>query len=138
MKLEIFDKSWLPPTDARGYRAISVNRRNARITLSSILSQEMGIQTDMSLYLARNTEAKCEWYIRFDNSDKGITIRPLNGGKSCRGAVALGVTSRGLSVMLLDSCKAQRGLTLLVAKNPTTIDGYYWFQLITAKPIRVN
>ncbi len=138
MNLEIFDKSWTAPTAVRGYRSISVNRRNARVTLSAMLVNEMGIEADMSLYIARNTEAKCEWYIRFDKGDNGLKIRAHKGGGYCKGKASLGVTSRGITAMMLDSCKAERGLSLLVAKTPTMINGQEWYQLITAKPIRVN
>lgn len=138
MNLEIFDKSWLPPTAARGYRSISVNRRNARVTLSAILVQEMDIKPEMSLFLARDTEAKCEWYIRFDNSADGLCVRSHKGGGYAKGVVSLGITSRGITTKLLESCKAERGLSLLVAKTPTKINGQEWFQLITSKPLRVN
>ena len=138
MNLEIFDKSWTPPTATRGYRSISVNRRNARVTLSAMLVQEMGIKADMSLFLARNTEAKCEWYIRFDNSGDGLLIRTHKGGGYCKGVASLGITSRGITTKLLDGCKAERGLSLLVAKTPTKINGQEWYQLITSKPLRVN
>lgn len=137
MNLEIFDKSRTAPT-TRGYRSISVNRSNARVTLSALLVHEMGIKPEMNLFFARNTEAKCEWYIRFDNSGDGLSIRAHRGGGYCKGIASLGVTSRGITAKLLDSCKAERSLSLLVAKTPTTINGQDWFQLITAKPIRIN
>ena len=138
MNLEIFDKTTAPTAVSRGYRAISVNRRNARLTLSAILVEEMGIKPDMSIYIARNKDAKCEWYIRFDNSDKGLKIRPHKGGGGSKGYVSLGITTRSLTVMMLESLKAQRGASLLVAAKPTNIDGQEWYQLITSKPLRIN
>jgi hypothetical protein len=137
MNLEIFDKSWQTLAAVRGFRSIGINRRNARVTLSAILVQEMDIKPDMSLFLARNTEAKCEWYIRFDNSSDGLCIRSHKGGIS-KGVVSLGITSRSITTKLLESCKAERGISLLVAKTPTKINGQEWFQLITSKPLRVN
>lgn len=138
MNLEIFDKTTAPTAVSRGYRAISVNRRNARLTLSAILVEEMGIKPDMSIYIARNKDAKCEWYIRFDNRDKGLKIRPHKGGGGSKGYVSLGITTRSLTVMMLESLKAQRGASLLVAAKPTNINGQEWFQLITSKPLRIN
>lgn len=110
----------------------------ARVTLSAILVQEMDIKPDMSLFLARNTEAKCEWYIRFDNSNDGLCVRSHKGGGYAKGVVSLGITSRGITTKLLESCKAERGLSLLVAKTPTKINSQEWYQLITSKPLRVN
>lgn len=138
MNLEIFDKHSRPTPPAWGYRALSVNRRNARLTLSTSLIEEANVKAGMSLFVARNTDAKCEWYIRFDNSDNGLLIRHHKGGTRSAGKNYLGVTTRGLSAMMLDSCKAERGMSLLVAKTPTKINGQDWYQLITSKPIRVN
>ena len=138
MNLEIFDKSWQPPAAARGFRSIGINRRNARVTLSAILVKEMDIKPAMSLFLARNTEAKCEWYIRFDNSSDGLCIRSRKGGGYTKGVASLGITSRSITTKLLESCKAERGISLLVAKTATKINGQEWYQLITSKPLRIN
>lgn len=135
MNLEIFDKTTAPTAVIRGYRAINLNRSNARLTLSAILVDEMGIKPDMSAYIARNKDAKCEWYIRFDNTDKGLKIRIHKGSK---GYASLGITTRVLTVMMLESLKAQRGASLLVAAKPTNINGQEWYQLITSKPLRIN
>lgn len=37
-----------------------------------------------------------------------------------------------------DSLKAKSGATLLIAQKPEIINGEEWYQLITAKPLRLN
>ncbi len=139
MKLEIFDKTTAPTAVSRGYRAISINRRNARVTLSAILVDEMKLKPQMSLYLARNTDSKQpDWYIRFDSTDNGLPIKPHKASGTAKGHVSLGITSRGISTRMLESLKAQRGASLLVAAAPTKIDGQEWYQLICSKPLRIN
>lgn len=138
MKLEIFDRNAMKPSAWAGLRAVSVNRRNAKITISKQLCTDMGINESMSIFIARNTDKPCEWYIRFDNSDEGLRLRTHNCSGHCKGYTTLGLTSRPVSAAILDSLKAQRGATLLVAKTPTKIDGQEWLQLITNNPKRIN
>lgn len=99
----------------------------------------MGVKAQMSLFIARNKDAKQpDWYIRIDNTDKGLTIKPHKASGNAKGYISLGITSRGISTRMLESLKAERGVSLLVAATPTKIDGQEWYQLICSKPLRIN
>lgn len=138
MNLEIFDGSATRPAPRISYRAISINRKCGRIAFSEVIQKEENIKTEQSLYIARNKDAKCEWYIRIDDSKEGIPIREYKGGGYCKNYKPLGVTVKNVASKIMDSIGAVRGCSLLIAKKPVELNGQAWYEIITKNPLRKN
>lgn len=139
MKLQIFS-----PANHRGgsrtqYRAISINRRNAKISFTRQATEELALTTENSIAFAKDSDSKGDWYISLTTeTQEALPLRAHNGSGNAKGYSTLGITSRGLSSILLDELKAKSGATILIAQKPTVIDGQEWYQLIMAKPLRIN
>lgn len=139
MNLEIFDHAKGRNGARVQYRAVSVNRRSAKISFSRQATVELGLTTDYAATFAKDTDSKNDWYVSFRKDDPtGIQIRAHNGSGGAKGYNTLGVTCRSLSTAILDSLKAKSGVTLLIAQKPVMIGGVNWFQILTSKPIRIN
>lgn len=139
MKLEIFDHAQRRGGSRVQYRAVSINRRNARVTFTQQAIEELSLTTDYAITFAKDSDSKCDWYITIKKNDPtGIPIRSHHGSGNAKGYTSLGITCRGLTAAILDNLKAKSGATVLIAQKPTVIDGQEWYQLITSKPIRLN
>lgn len=139
MKLEIFDHDLRRGASRVQYRAVSINRRNARVTFSQQASEELNLTTDHAITFAKDSDSKCDWYISIKKDDPtGLPVRCHHGGGNAKGYSSLGITCRSLTGAILDGLKAKSGATVLIAQKPTVIDGQEWYQLIMAKPIRIN
>lgn len=139
MKLEIFDYALRRGASRVQYRAVSINRRNARVTFSQQASEELTLTTDHFITFAKDSDSKCDWYISIKKDDPtGLPVRCHHGGGNAKGYSSLGITCRSLTSAILDGLKAKSGATVLIAQKPTVIDGQEWYQLIMAKPIRIN
>lgn len=139
MKLEIFDHTQGRTSTTVQYRALSVNRRNAKISFSRQATEELGLTTEYAATFAKDGDSKNDWYVSFRKDDPtGLHIRAHNGSGNAKGYSTLGITCRSLSAAILDSLKAKSGATLLIAQKPVLINGVNWFQVITAKPLRIN
>lgn len=139
MKLEIFDHSQGRYGTRIQYRAISVNRRNAKITFSRQATEEMGLTTEYSATFAKDGDSKNDWYVSFRKDDPtGIQVREQHGGGNAKNYITLGLNCRTLAAAICDSVKAKSGCSFLIAQKPVLIGGVNWFQIITAKPLRIN
>lgn len=138
MKLQIFDRSNAHVAPNRAdYRAISLNRRNAKMTFTKRAATELNVGDYQSLIVARDTDSKNNaWYMRLTKTDEGIPVRLKNGTGYCKSVQSYICCSRVVTGKLLDSLNAESGATLLIAQNPITIEGEEWYELITSKPIR--
>lgn len=139
MKLEIFDHSKGRYGSRVQHRAVSVTRRNAKISFSRQATEELGLSTEYAATFAKDSDSKNDWYVTFRKADpSGLPIRAHHGSGNAAGYSTLGITCRSLSSAILDSLKAKSGATLLIAQKPEIINGEEWYQLITAKPLRLN
>lgn len=139
MKLEIFDKSTLAPSNRTAYRSLNFNRLNGRICLSALLVSDEKITEKTRMFIARNTEAKSEWYIRFTTTNEaGMPLKNLKGSGYMKDKSFIGVTAKKLSAAIMDSVGAEKGMTLLVGTTPIDAAGAKWYQIITKTPLRKN
>lgn len=138
MKLEIFDKTTLRPSNRTNFRSLNFNRLSGRIVLSALLVKEEGVTTQTRLFIARNTEAKCEWLICLSNNEDGMPLKNLRGTGYMKDKSFIGVTAKKVSTAILDCLGAERGMSLLVEKTPIEEDGLKWYRLNTKNPLRKN
>ncbi len=138
MKLQIFDRSNAHVAANRtDYRAISFNRRNAKMTFTKRAAAELNVGEYQSIIVARDTDSKNNaWYMRLVKTDEGIPVRLKNGTGYCKSVQSYICCSRVVTGNLLDSLNAESGATLLIAQKPISIEGEEWYELVTSKPIR--
>lgn len=139
MKLVIFDHTANRGGQRMQFRALSINRRNAKISFTRKATEELNINTEKSVIFARDDESKNDWYIcLMPDQTTGIPVRAHNGAGFAKGYSTMSVTCRSLSATILDALKAKSGATILIDQTPVVIDGQEWYQLMTAKPLRLN
>ena len=120
---------------------MSLNRRNAKVVFSRLASQALGLTTQQSLIFAKDEDTKNDWYLSILSSSEtaaGLAIRNHKGSGYHEGNTPHCITCRALVTELLDSLKAKKGASLLLAQTPKEIDGKKWYQIMTAKPLRIN
>lgn len=138
MNLEIFDGSMTRPSPRINYRAIGISRNCGRITLTELLQKEENVKVGQSLFIARNKDAKNEWYLRIDDSKDGMPIREYRCGGFAKNYKPVGVTVKALAKIIMDSVGAEKGLSLLIGKKPVEINGQAWYEILTKNPLRKN
>ena len=140
MKLEIFDHSKGRYGSRVQHRAVSVNRRNAKISFSRQATEELGLSTEYAATFAKDSDSKNDWYITFVESENetGTKLRIGQGRKTSK-IYSMRTQNRAASGAILDSVKATYSATFIIAATPTEMpDGTIWYRVLTANPIRTK
>lgn len=111
-------------------RLVSANRRGY-FGFSCKCVRELGLTNETRILIAKDEESRNDWYIAFGQEPDGVKLwaqgRPINSYRAQNKAAA---------IEILDSVKAEKSATFLLAVKPIVQDGIEWYRIMTATPIR--
>lgn len=113
-------------------RLVNANRKGGDFSFNSKCIRDFGLDNDIRILIAKDTDSRNDWYVAFGSElPGGMKLRAQ--GKPTSGYRAQYKTA---AVEILDSVKAEKSATFLIAAKPIEQDGIEWYRIITANPIR--
>lgn len=113
-------------------RLVSVNRKGGYFSFNTQCTQQIGLNTDSRMLIAKDEDSRCDWYVAFDKGQsEGMKLTPQ--GKQRESSYR--VQHKTAAEALLNAVKAERGATFLIAAKPVHIDGIDWYRIMTANPL---
>lgn len=128
MKLTIYNKENCVATLERECTLRVTKRGECMFTASAL--RLIGLHAGDKINIA-NEEGTKNWYIVKVDDESGFDIRRLS-------STAYGFRNKVFSDLMLKSLKLEDSVSFLICKQPVTIEGFYYFQLITTRPIIVT
>lgn len=116
--------------DRNGERTCRVNGKTGVISFSRGTAKALGLKAGDHVQLANDEENPKVWFISKTDNEAGFVVT----GKS----LYFLIRNSFVANILLASLKVEKSASFLVAKEPLTIDGADFYQLITSKPINVD
>lgn len=112
-------------------RLVNANRKGGYFSFNSKCIRELGLTNETKILIAKDEESRNDWYVAFGEKLDGMKLRAQ--GKPTSGYRAQYKTA---AIEILDSVKAEKSATFLLAAKPTEQDGIEWYRIMTATPIR--
>lgn len=112
-------------------RLVNVNRKGGCFNFNSKCIQELGLTNETKILIAKDDESRNDWYVAFGHELDGMRLWAQ--GKP---TIAYRAQSKTAAIEILDSVKAEKSATFLLAAKPTEQDGIEWYRIMTATPIR--
>lgn len=137
MKLEICDwvRPHVTPVPSK-FRTVAMNRRG-RFIFSKAAEENFLLKEGMYIAFAKDTDSRNDWYITFQAlKSNGSVIRYTHSASNH--SRALITNNKEAANAILDSVKADKGASLLIAMKPVNFNGIDWHKLLTSKPIRMR
>ena len=122
-------------------RLVNANRKGGYFSFNSKCIRELGLTNETRILIAKDEESRNDWYVAFGEKLDGMKLRAQ--GKPTSGYRAQGKPTSGYraqyktaAIEILDSVKAEKSATFLLAAKPIEQDGIEWYRIMTATPIR--
>ena len=112
-------------------RLVNANRKGGYFNFNRKCIQELALTTETRILIAKDEESRNDWFVAFGQELDGIKLR--SQGKPKTGYRA---QHRSAVIKILDSVKAEKSATFLLAAKPIKQDGIEWYRIMTATPIR--
>lgn len=113
-------------------RLVNTNRKGGYFTFNTRCVQDLGLTSKTSILIAKDEESRNDWYVAFGTGLPG-SMKLRAQGKPTSGYRA---QYRDAAIEILDSVKAEKSATFLLAAKPTEQEGIEWYRIMTATPIR--
>lgn len=113
-------------------RLVNANRKGGYFCFNSKCVRDLGLGNGKGILIAKDDESRNDWYVAFGKElPESMKLRaqgkPISGYRAQYKAAA---------VEILDSVKAEKSATFLIAAKPIEQDGIEWYRIMTATPIR--
>lgn len=133
MKLQIIKRAYgggnIPQSQER---LVNANRKGGYFSFNSKCIRDLGLTNETRILIAKDEESRNDWYIAFGKElPESMKLRAQ--GKPTSGYRAQYKTA---AIEILDSVKAEKSATFLLATKPIEQDGIEWYRVMTATPIR--
>lgn len=102
-------------------RLVNANRKGGYFSFNSKCIRELGLTNETRILIAKDEESRNDWYVAFGEKLDGMKLR---------------AQYKTAAIEILDSVKAEKSATFLLAAKPTEQDGIEWYRIMTATPIR--
>lgn len=113
-------------------RLVSANRKSGCFNFNSRCLRDLGLTNETRILIAKDDESRNDWYVAFGKElPEGIRLKAQ--GKPISGYRA---QYKAAVVEILDSVKAEKSATFLLAAKPIEQDGIDWYRIMTATPVR--
>lgn len=112
-------------------RLVNANRKGGHFSFNYKCVRELGLTCETRILIAKDEESRNDWYVAFGKELDGMKLQKQGkptGGYKARHKIA--------AIEILDSVKAEKSATFLLAAKPIEQDGIEWYRIMTATPIR--
>lgn len=133
MKLQIIKRAYGGGNFLKAQeRLVTVNRKGGYFSFNGKCMRDLGLSNETKILVAKDEDSRNDWYIAFGKElPESMKLRAQ--GKPTYGYRA----QYKLAVReILDSVKAEKSATFLLAAKPIEIDGIKWYRIMTSTPIR--
>lgn len=137
MKLKIYD--WKRPAvkpPKSKFQTVGLNR-HGRFCFSHAAQEVLGFEDGQYVAFAKDEDSRNDWYVTFEaDCNTGSKIRLAKNSRNKKGSLI--TNNKEAANAILDTVKAEKGASLLIARVPTPINGKNWYKILTAKPMRIE